>query len=132
MRLFTGWSGGAVRLVVTEPHAMTLATVDRNGEPDARVLILKAVDCAGWPFAGSPVSQKGADLAARPVAAFTSYWPELARQVPVRGHASAGTRTHPGGREPAQLTGTYPGGSAPANSAGVCDRLVLHSRRRRH
>jgi pyridoxamine 5'-phosphate oxidase len=87
--LFAEWLGTAVRLGVTEPHAMTVATVDRNGEPNARVLILKAVDRAGWHFAVSSVSQKGADLAAHRVAALTFYWPELVRQVRVRGAVTA-------------------------------------------
>jgi pyridoxamine 5'-phosphate oxidase len=87
--LFAGWLDTAMRLGVTEPHAMTVATVDRNGEPDARVLILKAVDRAGFHFAVSSVSQKGADLAAHPVAALTFYWPELVRQVRVRGAVTA-------------------------------------------
>lgn len=89
VRLFADWLGTAIRLEVTEPHAMTVATIDRNGEPDARVLILKAVDRAGWHFAVSSVSQKGADLAAHPVAALTFYWPELVRQVRVRGPVTA-------------------------------------------
>jgi pyridoxamine 5'-phosphate oxidase len=83
--LFTAWLDAAVRLGVTEPHAMTLSTVDADGVPDARVLILKDVDAAGWHFAISTVSRKGADLAAHPMAALTFYWPALVRQVRVRG-----------------------------------------------
>ena len=89
VRLFADWLDTATRLGVTEPHAMTVATVDRNGEPDARILILKAVDREGWHFAVSSVSRKGADLAAHPVAALTFYWPELVRQVRVRGPVTA-------------------------------------------
>lgn len=64
---------------------MTISTVDRDGLPRARVLILKAVDQDGWHFAVNTVSQKGRDLDANPVAALTFYWPALVRQVRVSG-----------------------------------------------
>jgi pyridoxamine 5'-phosphate oxidase len=87
--LFAQWLAAAVRHGVREPHAMTVATVDRSGQPDARVLILKDADAAGWHFAVSTVSQKGADLAACPAAALTFHWPALVRQVRVRGPVAA-------------------------------------------
>ncbi|WP_199430659.1 pyridoxine/pyridoxamine 5'-phosphate oxidase [Qaidamihabitans albus] len=67
------------------PHAMTLSTVDESGFPDARVLILKAVDAAGWYFASSAHSPKGVELARVARAALTFFWPHRGRQVRVRG-----------------------------------------------
>jgi pyridoxamine 5'-phosphate oxidase len=84
-QLFIGWLQQAVEAGVPEPHAMTLSTLDAQGMPRARVLILKAVDEHGWHFAVSSVSQKGRDLAAHPVAALTFYWPALVRQVRIVG-----------------------------------------------
>lgn len=83
--LFASWLQDAVAAGVPEPHAMTLSTVDANNQPRARMLILKAVDERGWHFAVSAVSQKGRDLAGRPSAALTFYWPALVRQVRVVG-----------------------------------------------
>lgn len=83
--LFTRWLQQAADAGVPEPHAMTLSTVDAQGMPRARVLILKAVDSNGWHFAVSSVSQKGRDLAAHPAAALTFYWPALVRQVRIAG-----------------------------------------------
>jgi pyridoxamine 5'-phosphate oxidase len=83
--LFAGWLQQAVDAGVQEPHAMTLSTVDAQGMPRARVLILKAVDSNGWHFAVSSVSQKGRDLAAHSAAALTFYWPALVRQVRITG-----------------------------------------------
>lgn len=83
--LFIAWLREAVDAAVVEPHAMTLSTVDPDGSPQARVLILKAVDAQGWHFAVSSVSQKGLDLAAHPSAALTFYWPALVRQVRICG-----------------------------------------------
>jgi pyridoxamine 5'-phosphate oxidase len=83
--LFVTWLQDAVEADVPEPHAMTLSTVDAQGLPRARVLILKAVDAHGWHFAVNSVSQKGQDLSANPAAALTFYWPALVRQVRIAG-----------------------------------------------
>jgi pyridoxamine 5'-phosphate oxidase len=89
MSLFVAWFHTAVESGVPEPHAMTLSTVDASGSPDARVLILKDIDSAGWHFAVSAASRKGADLAANPLAALTFHWPQLVRQVRIRGAVAA-------------------------------------------
>jgi pyridoxamine 5'-phosphate oxidase len=83
--LFLSWLLAAIDAGVSEPHAMTLSTVDEEGRPDARVLILKDVDAAGWEFATATTSAKGAQLAAVPHAALSFHWREQARQVRVRG-----------------------------------------------
>ena len=85
--LFTSWLSAAIEAGVPEPHAMTLSTVDDQGRPDARVLILKDVDERGWAFASSAASRKGEQLSATPAAALTAHWPLLGRQVRVRGRA---------------------------------------------
>jgi pyridoxamine 5'-phosphate oxidase len=85
MTMFAGWFGAAVQAGVPEPHAMTVSTVDGDGHPDARMLILKDLDASGWHFAISTASGKGADISSNPVAALTFYWPQLVRQVRVRG-----------------------------------------------
>ena len=86
---FEGWLVAAVAAGVREPHAMTLSTIGEDGVPSARVLLLKNVDADGWQFAVHGASPKGRELAANGVAALTFYWPELARQVRVRGTVRA-------------------------------------------
>jgi pyridoxamine 5'-phosphate oxidase len=83
--LFLDWLREAVAAGVPEAHAMTLSTVAQDGGPDARVLILKNVDGAGWQFAAHAGSPKGRQLAGLPLAALTFYWPLLGRQVRLRG-----------------------------------------------
>ncbi|GAA2262294.1 pyridoxal 5'-phosphate synthase [Streptomyces amakusaensis] len=83
--LFLDWLREAVAAGVPDAHAMTLSTVAEDGGPDARVLFLKNVDGAGWQFAAHARSPKGRQLAVRPHAALTFYWPLLGRQVRVRG-----------------------------------------------
>ncbi|MFB6864680.1 pyridoxal 5'-phosphate synthase [Streptomyces virginiae] len=85
VRLFLSWLSDAVADGLRDPHAMTLSTVDEAGDPDARVLVLKAVDGSGWQFAGHGFSPKGHQLAVHPRAALTFYWPEHGRQVRLRG-----------------------------------------------
>jgi pyridoxamine 5'-phosphate oxidase len=66
-------------------EAMTLATVDSDGVPDARMVLLKGVDAAGFRFFTNYESAKGAQLDVGAGAALVIYWRELDRQVRVRG-----------------------------------------------
>ncbi|WP_210366003.1 pyridoxal 5'-phosphate synthase [Bacillus sp. REN3] len=83
--LFAEWFDSVLAYKVKEPHAMTLSTVDENGVPDARVLILKDADEHGWYFASSSQSRKGKQIQENPAASLTFYWPVIGRQVRIRG-----------------------------------------------
>jgi pyridoxamine 5'-phosphate oxidase len=89
MSLFASWLGEAVDAKVVEPHVMTLSTVDAQGRPDARVLILRNVSDEGWQFTASATGPKGTQLAANPQAALSFYWREQGRQIRVRGPVAA-------------------------------------------
>jgi pyridoxamine 5'-phosphate oxidase len=67
------------------PEAATLATVDDDGYPDARLVLLKGRDPRGFVFYTNYRSSKGRSLAARPRAALVFYWEKLGRQVRVQG-----------------------------------------------
>lgn len=67
------------------PEAICLATVDAEGMPDARMVLLKGFGPDGFRFFTNHGSAKGGQLAARPAAALVLYWRELDRQVRVRG-----------------------------------------------
>jgi pyridoxamine 5'-phosphate oxidase len=67
------------------PEAVNVATVDADGHPDARMVLLKGFDERGFRFFTNERSAKGRQLAAHPWAALTFYWRELDRQVRVRG-----------------------------------------------
>jgi pyridoxamine 5'-phosphate oxidase len=66
-------------------EAVCVATVDADGAPDSRMVLLKGFDERGFRFFTNEGSAKGRQLAASPVAAMTFYWRELDRQVRVRG-----------------------------------------------
>jgi pyridoxamine 5'-phosphate oxidase len=85
LSLFTQWFAAAVAAGQPEPHTMSLATADEEGLPDVRIVMLHGADAAGWAFATHATSRKGRQLAARPYAALSFYWPVLGRQVRLRG-----------------------------------------------
>jgi pyridoxamine 5'-phosphate oxidase len=70
------------------PEAMTLATVDRAGVPNARMVLLKGFGPDGFRFFTNYESAKGRELETRPAAALVLYWRELDRQVRARGEVS--------------------------------------------
>lgn len=79
------WLDEAVAAQVADATAMTLATVDADGRPDARVVLLKGTDGGKLSFFTNYGSTKGAQLAGQPEAALCFFWPELSRQLRVRG-----------------------------------------------
>lgn len=81
---FTAWYELAAEEVPLA-DAMTLATVDAEGRPDARMVLLKGHDAEGFRFFTNRTSAKGDQLEMHPVAALVIYWRELDRQVRVRG-----------------------------------------------
>ncbi|MEU2586184.1 pyridoxal 5'-phosphate synthase [Streptomyces avermitilis] len=83
--LFTAWFAEAVAAGQAEPHTMSLATVDEDGLPDIRTVMLHGADDEGWAFASHSTSRKGRQLAARPYAALGFYWPAQGRQIRLRG-----------------------------------------------
>ena len=86
--MFAAWFAQAVETALPEPNAMTLATAAPDGTPSARVVLLKAVDAAGFVFFTDYRSRKSVELAANPRAALVFHWQELERQVRVVGSVS--------------------------------------------
>ncbi len=89
VRLFAAWFAEAKRAEPVNPDAMTLATVDSSGQPNARMVLLKGFDARGFVFYTNVDSSKGHELAAAPKAALTFYWKTLQRQVRARGAVEA-------------------------------------------
>lgn len=83
--LFTDWLAEALRHEPNDANAMALATVDADGLPDCRMVLLKDVGAAGFTFYSNRDSAKGEQLAAHPAAALLFHWKTLRRQVRVRG-----------------------------------------------
>jgi pyridoxamine 5'-phosphate oxidase len=86
--LFEQWYDAAAAAGCDEPNAMTLATVDENGRPDARTVLARGVDADGFVFYTNTDSAKGHQLGHTPYAALVFRWVEVHRQVRVRGTVS--------------------------------------------
>lgn len=82
---FRNWLDDAIKVGMIEPIAMTLATVDADGRPSARVVLLKGLDAQGFAFYTNYQSRKARALAARPFAAATFWWDRLERSVRIEG-----------------------------------------------
>jgi len=85
MEQFDRWWAQAVEAKIEEVNAMTLATVDASGMPDARIVLLKGVDEVGFHFYSNYQSRKGMQLTNNEQACLVFFWKELERQVRVRG-----------------------------------------------
>ncbi len=81
----TRWLHDAETAGVAEFDAMVVATVDRAGHPDARMVLLRGFDERGFRFYTNYDSAKGEQLAAHPQAAVVLHWREQGRQVRARG-----------------------------------------------
>src|SRR3954469_23536975 len=82
---FDRWFADVVAAELPEPNAVVVATADADGAPDARVVLMKGYDEAGFIFGTSYASTKGAQLAANPRAALVFPWHAIQRQVRVTG-----------------------------------------------
>ncbi|OXI34742.1 oxidase [Burkholderia sp. AU16741] len=82
---FERWLDEAVTAGALEPQVSTLSTVHPDGRPDARSVVLLNLDARGWHFAANARSPKGRQLANRPFAALTFYWPAIASQIRLSG-----------------------------------------------
>jgi pyridoxamine 5'-phosphate oxidase len=85
LRLFAAWLEAATAAEPRDPTAMTLATVDPAGLPNARMVLLKGADQQGFVFYTNKDSQKGRELDAHPLAALVFHWKSMNRQVRLRG-----------------------------------------------
>jgi pyridoxamine 5'-phosphate oxidase len=86
LRLFAAWFEEAALAEEAEANAMSVATVDGDGMPNVRMVLLKGFDERGFVFYSNQGSQKGQELAATAKAALAFHWPAMKRQVRVRGH----------------------------------------------
>ena len=82
---FHFWFTQAIEAETLEPNAMTLATIDNQGKPIARIVLLKNLDERGFIFFTNYESRKGQNLTQNPWASLVFWWGELERQVRVEG-----------------------------------------------
>jgi len=82
------WLGEAEKVEANDPSAVALGTVDSNGMPNARMVLIKAIEPDAFVFYTNYTSAKAAEIDASGTAAFVMHWKTLRRQIRVRGHVS--------------------------------------------
>jgi len=82
---FTKWYKSILDSNLNEPTVMMLSTADVNGNPSARIVLLKEIDDSGFVFYTNYRSRKGKDLKENPKAALTFFWDEPRRQIRIEG-----------------------------------------------
>jgi pyridoxamine 5'-phosphate oxidase len=127
--LFKQWFADAVKTEQppVEPNTMTLATVDAEGRPHCRVLLLKGLDARGFTFFSNYDSAKGEQLAARPYAAMTFFWPSLERQVRIEGRVERVTAAESDAYFQVRPLGSRLGAWASPQSQVIKDRAELEN-----
>jgi pyridoxamine 5'-phosphate oxidase len=115
--LFADWFAEAKTREPNDPHAMALASVDADGMPDARMVLLNAWDSRGFVAFTNFESAKGGQLLADPKAALLFHWKSLRRQVRVRGPVEVVSAA-----EADAYFGSRPRGSQIASSASAQSR----------
>ena len=126
---FSAWFDQAVAGNVHEPNAMTVATVDPDGRPSARIVLLKGYDARGFVFYTNYESRKGRALEANPAAALVFFWQPLERQVRVEGDVARVAPEVSDAYFASRPLGARVGAWASAQSAEVPDRAYLEARR---
>ena len=109
-------------------NAMTLATVDKNGKPSTRTVLLKTVDERGFIFFTNYDSRKGRELAENPNAALTFFWSDLERQVCVAGTVTKLPATESENYFKSRPRGSRIGAWASNQSEPVPDRAALEAK----
>lgn len=86
--LAQSWLDEAARTEPNDPNAIALATVDADGLPNVRMVLLKDIEADAFVFYTNYTSAKGQELAASGKAAFVLHWKSLRRQIRVCGHVT--------------------------------------------
>lgn len=121
------WLDDAVAAKHPEPTAMTVATATRAGEPDARVVLLKALDARGLVFYTGYGSQKGKELEENPRATANLFWVLLERQVRVTGSVTKVSREESKAYFDSRPRGSRLGAWASAQSRVIAGRAELEA-----
>lgn len=126
--LFESWLAQAVEGELNDPHAMALATVDAQGLPDVRMVLLKGIDERGFVFYTNAESAKGEQLRGQSKAALCFHWKSQRRQVRVRGDVEVVSTAESDAYFASRARRSRIGAWASDQSRPVADRDVLMSK----
>jgi pyridoxamine 5'-phosphate oxidase len=128
VKQFEKWFDEAVQAGISEPNAMHLATVNEQGKPSSRIVLLKGIEKEGFVFYTNYQSKKGKELDQNPACAITFFWADIERQVRMEGVAErVDTKTSETYFQ-SRPRGSQIGAWASPQSSVVKDRLILEQR----
>ena len=119
------WLQLAVAGGISTPNAMTLATVDAQGRPAARIVLLKEIDERGFVFFSNYDSRKGEDMTAHPAAALVLFWEPLHRQIRIEGSVERVSAETSDAYFASRPRGSQLGAIASPQSRSIPDRETL-------
>ena len=122
---FHRWVNEAIAAQVPEPLAAALATADGAGDPSVRMILIRGIGAAGIDFYTNHGSRKGRDLAARPAAALTLWWPTLERQVRLSGSVARLSEAESAAYFASRPLESQLGAWASAQGEPIADRATL-------
>ena len=125
--LFADWLDLAKKHEINDPNAMSVATVDKDGVPNVRVVLLKDLD-EGFVFYTNTTSTKGDELADNPVAALCFHWKSIRRQVRVRGTVESVSEAENDAYFAGRSRGAQIGSWASQQSRPMSDEQILKTR----
>ena len=126
--LFDRWLGAAELGEPNDPNGMAVATVDADGLPDVRMVLLKGHDARGFVFYTNIQSDKGRQLEAAPKAALLFHWKSLRRQIRIRGPVEPVTDAESDAYYASRARGSQVGAWASDQSRPLPSRETLEQR----
>lgn len=129
---FAQWWNEAVASDIEEVNAMTLATANADGMPDARIVLLKTFDEKGFTFFTNYNSAKGKELAQNGKAALVFFWKELERQVRIVGNVTKTSAEESDAYFNSRPVGSRVGAWASPQSQIIAGRQVLEENMERY
>ncbi|MGS0742374.1 pyridoxamine 5'-phosphate oxidase [Glaciimonas sp. GG7] len=125
MAQFGKWLDEAIRVQIPEPNAMSLATVNADGRPSSRIVLIKNFDAEGITWFTNYASKKGEDLARNPFAALLFHWVELERQVRIEGRVERVSEADSDAYFASRPLASRLGAIASAQSQPIANRALL-------
>ena len=125
---FGRWLEEAVEAKLHEPNAMTVATATLDGQPSARVVLMKTFDEYGFVFHTNYEGRKGQEIEANPSCALLFYWGELERQVRIEGRATRVSEEESDSYFRSRPRGGHVGAWASDQSRRIENRAALEER----
>jgi pyridoxamine 5'-phosphate oxidase len=128
IKQFEVWFHEALQANVIEPNAMHLATVNAQGKPSLRVVLLKGIEDNRFLFYTNYQSKKGRELESNPACAITFFWPELERQVRIEGISERVTAKTSDDYFKSRPRGSQVGAWSSPQSSIIKNRTILEER----